>query len=143
MVAVQGLVFQLKDAVTHMLQEVAVVGHHEQGGAHGGQTLLQPRDHVQVKVVGRFVQHEKFGRFEQHLSQSNPPFFPSTQAQDFPLQIMEVQFSKDFTRPSFEIPSFVGVHGVVGFLQRVAFKSEGQGALVFAHRNHRRTVPYI
>ena len=68
MVAVQGLVFQLKDAVAHVLQEVAVVGHHQQGGAHGGQTLLQPRNHVEVKVVGRFVQHEETGRFEQHLS---------------------------------------------------------------------------
>ena len=114
-----------------------------QGGAHGGQTLLQPRNHVEVKVVGRFVQHEKFGRFEQHLSQSNPPFFPSTQARDFPLQVMEVQFSKDFTRPSFEISSFVGIHGVVGCLQSVAFQSEGQSTLVFTHGNDRRTVPYI
>ena len=108
-VAVQGLVFQFKDAVTHVFQEVAVVGHHEQGGAHGGQTLLQPRDHVQVEVVGRFVQHQKFRRFQQHLSQRHPPFFTSTQARNLPLQIMQFSFPISRARASKFHPSWASM----------------------------------
>ena len=53
------MVLEFKDAVADVFQEVPVVRHHEQGGSHRGQSCFQPRDHVQVKVVGGLVQDQK------------------------------------------------------------------------------------
>ena len=140
MVAVQGLVFQFQDAVADIFQEIAVVRHHEEGGSHGGQTLLQPRDHVQVEVVGRLVEDQKIGSFEQDLCERDTSLFAAAQQRHLAFQVVKVEFAKNLSGPCFEVPAFVRVHRVVGLLQSVTFPSFGHGALVVAHRQHRRAV---
>ena len=56
---------QLRDAVGHALQEVAVVGDHDETAVEFPQAVLQPDDHVAVQVVRRLVQDEDIRRMEQ------------------------------------------------------------------------------
>ena len=133
-VAVQGVVFQLQDAVAHVFQEVTVVRDHQERCAHRGEPLLQPGNHVKVQVVGRLVEDQEVRRFQQHLSQRHPSFLSTAQLAHRPLEVVQVEFAQDFSRPSLEVPPFVGVHRVVGPLQVVSLMSFGERPFVSTHR---------
>ena len=60
---------QLKDLVAHLVEEVTVVGDHEQGDAGLGQVFLQPFDHLHVEVVRWLVEDEQVRVVEQHHRQ--------------------------------------------------------------------------
>ena len=58
LVGLQLLVLDLQDAPAGGVDEVAVVGNHQQGTGVLLQPLLQPQGRVQVQVIGRLVQQQ-------------------------------------------------------------------------------------
>ena len=59
---------QFKNPCGDVIQEVTVVGDDQDGAFVGHQVLLQPCDGFSVKVVGRLVEQQHFGRFEQQFA---------------------------------------------------------------------------
>jgi hypothetical protein len=52
---------ELEHLGRHPVEHVAVVGHHDEAPAEGGEVLLEPADGVEVEVVGRLVEDEEVG----------------------------------------------------------------------------------
>jgi len=55
----------LPGAGAHGIEEPAVVGDHEHGAPPGGQMPGEPRDRLDVEMIGRLVEEEKLRRVEQ------------------------------------------------------------------------------
>ena len=113
---------------------------HDQGGAHGCQTGFQPRNHVEVQMVGGLVKHQKIRCLQQHLGEGHTSFFPATQAANPSIQIVEVELSQNLSGTRFKIPTLMCIHGVVGALKCVALQSLTQRGFVGAHGHDGRTV---
>ena len=60
---------EFEDVGADTVEEIAVVGNQQQRDTRLAQVLLQPDDHVEVKVVGRLIQHEEVRLLRQHLRQ--------------------------------------------------------------------------
>ena len=133
LVGVQLLVINFQDAVTDVFQEIPIVRNHQQGGPHGSQALFQPGDHVEVEVVGGLVEHQKVGVLQEHLGQGHPALFAPAEVRNGAVKVMEAQLSEDFPGASFEVPSAMGVHGVVCPLQGFLVVSVHHGAFVVTH----------
>ena len=69
MVGVELVLVEFEDVGADAVKEIAVVGNQQQRDTRLAQVLLQPDDHVEVKVVGRLIQHEEVRLLRQHLRQ--------------------------------------------------------------------------
>ena len=58
-----------RDAIDHVVHELAVVADHDNGALVGAQEPFQPLDAFQVKMVGRLVEHQDLGIAHQKLGQ--------------------------------------------------------------------------
>ena len=67
---------QLQDAVGQPAQEAAVMRHEDEGPVPAVQELLQPRDGVDVEVVGWLVEQQQIGRRHEGSSQQHSPLRP-------------------------------------------------------------------
>ena len=67
---------QLEHAGGHVLEEVAVVAHDEDGAGPIGEDAFQPEDAVHVEVVGRLVHQQDVGRGRQ-LARDRQPLLPA------------------------------------------------------------------
>ena len=63
---------ELRDVVHHPLQEVAVVGHHDEAALEPAEPVLQPRHHLAVQVVGGLVQDQYVRRVDEGRRQGHP-----------------------------------------------------------------------
>ena len=52
-----------------MIQEITVMGHHEQGQCGAREIILQPHDHLQVEVVRRLIEDEEVGLRDEHIGE--------------------------------------------------------------------------
>ena len=68
---------EFEDPAGDVVEEVAVVGDDQDGALVVDQVLLQPGDGLGVEVVGRFVQEQHVGRFEQQLAERDAAAFPA------------------------------------------------------------------
>ena len=70
---------QFQDPACDVVQEIAVVGHGQDRALVFDQVLLQPGDSFRVQVVGRFVQQQHIGCFQQQLAQRHAAAFAPRQ----------------------------------------------------------------
>lgn len=68
-VGVQPVVLDLDDGGHHLLEKMAIVGDEEQCAAEVTEPPLEPRDPGDVEEVGRLVQKEDVGRFQDDAGQ--------------------------------------------------------------------------
>ena len=68
-VGIDLAVIEFEDDSTHLVEEIAVVGHHEQGAVASGEESLEPFNHLQVEMVGRFIEDEQVGLSDEHIGQ--------------------------------------------------------------------------
>ena len=68
-IEVQALVPQLGDLANADIQEIAVVRHQHERVRIGAEVLLQPVAGFQVEMVGRLVQQQQIGLFQQQLGE--------------------------------------------------------------------------
>ncbi len=67
LVQVDVPVRHLGHAVDHVVHELAVVAHHDDGALVAAQKAFEPLDAFQIQVVGRLVEHEHLGVAHQQL----------------------------------------------------------------------------
>ena len=60
-VGVDAAVVHLDDRRADAVEEVAVVGHHEDGHGGAAEGVFEPFYHLEVEVVGGFVEDEQVG----------------------------------------------------------------------------------
>ena len=66
----------LQDPVGDLVQEVAVMGHHEYHAPVLPQVLFQPDDHLLIQMIGRLVKQQNVKIRGQHFSHSHLPSLP-------------------------------------------------------------------
>ena len=67
---------ELEHASGHVLEEVAVVAHHEDGARPVGEDFLQPEDAIDVEMVGRLV-HQQDVRLARQLARDREALPPA------------------------------------------------------------------
>ena len=60
---------EFEDPTGHVVEEVPVVGHRDDGAVVLAEESLEPRDGFRVEVVGRFVEEQEIGTGEQQPAQ--------------------------------------------------------------------------
>ena len=68
---------QLEDARDGLVEEAAVVGHHQHGAREARQVPLQPADAIQVEVVRGLVKQQHGGAGQQHPGQHHAGRLPA------------------------------------------------------------------
>ena len=72
LVGVRPAAVELEDPLRHVVEEVPVVGHGQDGALVGGEVALEPLHALGVEVVGRLVEQEQVGLAQQELAQRDP-----------------------------------------------------------------------
>ena len=70
---------ELEDPARDVVEEVAVVGHRDDGAVVLVQVTLEPRDRLGVEVVGRLVEQQQVGLPEQQPAQRDAPALAAAQ----------------------------------------------------------------
>ena len=86
------MVGQFKDVRAYTIEEVAVVGDEKQALDVTTEVSFQPFDHVEVEVVGRFVEHEQVGFGQEHVGQSHTFDLSAGELCDRLVEIRDVKF---------------------------------------------------
>ena len=66
-ISIDGTVVQLQNQVTHLVQEITVVCHHQQCFVPSCQITLQPFNHLQVEMVRGLIENQQVGFCNQHV----------------------------------------------------------------------------
>jgi hypothetical protein len=129
----------LPGARAHRVEEPAVVGHHDERPAAGGEVAGQPVDALHVEVVRRLVEQQQVGVVEQRAGQCQAPALPARQRPERRVGALREavephaaqQASQDLAPPA----------GALGVLparaQRVAHRPAGVGLVALGDERHR------
>ncbi len=79
------LVVDVRDVRADRVEEMPIVGNHDQRALVTHQELAEPVDRVEVEVVGRFVEQERLRMSEERLRQQHADFLPTLQLAHLPL----------------------------------------------------------
>ena len=117
-IAIQLSAVHFHDAVAHPLQEIAVVGDHDEAAPEGAQIIFQPYNTFAVQMVGGFVQQQKLRRAQQGRGQSRPLALSARQRSHRCIVILQAQplqhgFAFIF-RTALRICHHLGKHGGIG-----------------------------
>ncbi len=135
---------QVQDAVGYPVQEIAVVGHHQEGARRAQQILLEPGDGLGVHVVGGLVQHQQVRRVHEGAGQGDPLLLATAEGADGGLQLPDTQARQDRLGLGIRRPAVGAVQigdqvsqpcleGVV-VLEGVVIARSGQGAASLRER---------
>src|SRR5699024_5335215 len=83
----------IRDLRADLVQEVAVMGYHDDRVLEVYQELLEPRDRIQVQVVGGLVEQEDVRVAEQSLRKENFDFLRAGEV--LQIFVMEVCFNSE------------------------------------------------
>ena len=104
------MLVHLQDAVADVVQEIAVVSHHQQGHSATLQVVFQPLDHVDVKVVGRLIENEHLRLVNQEPSQGDTFHLTATQLFDRLIVVGDFELGKNLLEALLVVPCRVGIH---------------------------------
>ena len=82
---------ELRDVVHDALKKVPVVRHHDEPALIPPQPVLQPGDHLRVKVVRRLVEHQHVRRMDERRAQSRAAAFAAGERADAPVRLAEAE----------------------------------------------------
>ena len=95
-----------------MVEEIAVVGHHEQRQARAAEIALEPHRHVEVEVVGRLVEDEEVGLRQQCPRQCHAFLLAAAQLPHGLRQVADAQLGEHLSCP--QRPFFAGIGAKAG-----------------------------
>ena len=78
-----------------MVEEIAVVGHHQQRQRGAGQIALKPYDHLKIEMVGRLIKNQEIGLVEQGVGQRHPLLLSTAELPHGLAEIRDVQLCED------------------------------------------------
>ena len=109
LVRVQMAAVHLADPLRHIVHEVAVVGHGDDGALILVQELLQPQDRLGVQVVGGLVEQQQIGSLEQQLAQRHTAALAAGAHRDRGVRIRALQRVHRLFELRVQIPAVRGV----------------------------------
>ena len=74
------------------------------------EVALQPFDHVQIEVIGRFVQKQQFRIADERTCQSDTLKLPTGEIVRGAVQIVQMQTGENLPRALFVLPRAKGIH---------------------------------
>ena len=95
------------DPVRGVLQKTSIVGDEHHGDVRLLDERLQPKDALEIQMVGRFVEHEHVGIMDQSAGEGEPLAPAARQGRDRSIEIGEAQLREDDRGPG------VAIHAVV------------------------------
>ena len=112
-VGVERLVVHLQDDVAHAVQEIAVVGDHEQRYALATQIALEPLYHLQVEMVGGLVQDEQVGVLQEHVGQRHALNLSAGEYAHLAAGVAYLQFAQDLLASYLQVKCLLSVVAVL------------------------------
>ncbi len=82
---IDRLVVDVGDMRAHGIQEVAIVGNDDQRAFVADEELAQPMDRVEVQMVGRLVEQQRFGPAEERLREQHAHLLSALQLRHRPI----------------------------------------------------------
>ena len=138
-VAAQLSAFQFDDAITHIFKEIAIVRDHKQGNARLLEVFFQPFDHFHVQVVGRLIENQEIGFFEQYFYQGDALFLSTRQRIDLLFEVGHAETKQRFFHFRIKRPGFQVVHKCHSIFEgRTFVAGMGEGVFVLLHGLHHR-----
>ncbi len=109
-IVLQRAEIQLPDPVGDGIQESAVVGHHDDRAVPRLQLFFQPLDALDVEVIGRLVEQQQVGPFQQKPGQQCACLFAAAEVRDglVKLRFVEAQ-STEYLRDTRFVGEATGV----------------------------------
>ena len=125
-VGVHGTFVKFHDGGAYTVKEIAVVCDEEQGLGLTLQILFEPFYHLQVEVVGRFVEDEEVGIGNEHAGESHTFPLASGEEPHRLLQIGDLQLGQHlFCAHLYVVPLLIGIERCgVCFKRHAAFADE-------------------
>ncbi len=111
-VGIEVFAVEFKDRLAHVVEEVAVVRHHEQSLRGTLQIALEPFYHGEVEVVGRLVKHEQVGLSHQHVRQGHAFELSARKFVDGLRKIRDIEFRQDLLGAQLKVPCVAPLHFV-------------------------------
>ena len=98
-VSIDGTVVQLQNQVTHLVQEITVVCHHQQCFVPPCQIALQPFNHLQVEVVRGLIENQQVRFGNQYVGQRHPFLLTAAELSHGLLQVAYLQLCQYLLGP--------------------------------------------
>ena len=133
LVAIDLLLVEFQNAVAYLVEEVAVVGHHEQGDVAAAQEVLEPLNHVDVEVVGRLVEDEQLWVVDENLGKRHAFHLASREGAYAGIEVIDLELRENLLETGLVVPSIGTVHAFDGSGHRIAVATF-QGFFVGLHR---------
>ncbi len=127
---VAAAALDLENPVGDVLEEVAVMGHHQHGAGIVAQGLFQPGHALRVQMVGRLVQQQHVGLFQQQAAQRHAPLLAARQMRHRAVRRRAAQRIERDLDPAFQFPAVLGVD----LLLQVRLLGEQRVHLLLVHR---------
>ena len=127
-------VHDLHNPVSHLIQEVTVVGDHQHRSPEGVDILLQPLHAAQIQVVGGLVQQQNVRFLQQQPGKIHPGFFTAGQAVEFllPLRRGNAQTVADLVGLHIHVIAAAGLEPVAeGVILPEHLRGSAPGHLMF------------
>jgi hypothetical protein len=125
-----GSLIELEDPAGHVVQEVAVVGHGDDGSGKLGEIALEPPDALGIQVIGGLVEQQHVGLGQQQPAERDPAPLPSRQPGDIGVTRRQAERVHRHVHLVIELPQ----PQVVDALLKVALLLQQLGHLVVIHR---------
>ena len=130
------VILQINDSCSCTVQEIAVMGNHEDAAFVGAKVLLQPFQHAHVQMVRRFIEKEKIGMTHKSSGQVDSDLLPAGEGMDIPVPVIigKAQACQNFPGSGFIVVASqkfkAGFRTAIGFHQFfiafTAFQLPGQ-----------------
>ena len=127
----EAAVVELVDAVAHRVEEVAVVGDHEDRAVRGGEEFLEPGDGADIEVVCRLVEEDEAGIFHEDLGEGDLFDHAAREGAHDEFQVVDAEGGQDRADLGFQVPQVLFVHLVGEFLEAFGEPVGGFGTGAF------------
>ena len=104
---------EFENPARHVVQEIAVVGHGDDGARVLLQMMLQPGHALGIEMVGGLVQQQDVGLLQQEAAERHPPPLPAGDHIDGGIRRRTAQGAHGHVQPGVQVP---GVERVESFL---------------------------
>src|SRR5579864_1663024 len=104
---------QLENPLGHVVEEVAVVRHGDDGARILLEIALEPADRFRIEMIGRLIEQQHVGSREQQPAQSHPAFLAARERRDAGLPRRQTQRVGRDLELALELPAARGLDGVL------------------------------
>ena len=109
-VAVDARLVEFQYFGAYLVEEIAVVRHHQYGHVAPGQVVLEPLYHVDVEVIGRLVEHQELWLIDQYLGQCHPFYLSTRELRHRLVDVVDFELRQNLLEAILIVPGSCVVH---------------------------------